>query len=96
MKLMALSVNCPMIDLRVPVNPRARFNFLSPDSAEPKRTFLNSFGLAGRRRLRMPWRPAETIFFSCRRAITLPQELPDNAPVTRVLRRLYLDSGPGR
>ncbi len=93
MKLMGVSLSYPVLDLRVALCPETRLRFLSPFIAKAGVTYLNGFGLAGERRLRIPWRPAETIYFECRGAIALPQTLPDDAPVTRVIRRVYFDGG---
>src|SRR5216110_2214339 len=95
MKLMGISLSYPVLDLRVALCPEARLRLLSPFVATPGATYLNGFGIAGDRRLRIPWRPADTIYFECRGSISLPQQLPDGTPVTRVIRRVYFDGGVG-
>lgn len=91
MKLKGLSLVLPLADLRPLCAPASRLHFLSPFTAKPAYTYLKGFGLCKERKLRIPWRPVETIFFECNRAVSLPQWLPDGARVTRVMRRAYLD-----
>lgn len=91
MKLKGLSLVLPLADLRPICAPASRLHFLSPFAAKPSYTYLNDFGVCKERKLRIPWRPVETIFFECNRAVSLPLQLPDGAPVTRVMRRVYLD-----
>ena len=91
MKLKGLSLVLPLADLRPICAPASRLHFLSPFAAKPSYTYLKDFGVCKERKLRIPWRPVETIFFECNRAVSLPLHLPDGAPVTRVMRRVYLD-----
>lgn len=93
MKLKGLSLNLPVADLRVPLDPRSRHSFVSP-SARLGRDYLIGLGAAGPRKLRVPWRSHETVYFGCHGGVSLPQELPDGAPVANVIRRLYVDDGP--
>lgn len=93
MKLKGLSLNVPVADPRIPLDPRSRHPFVSP-SARVGRDYLIGLGAAGPRKLRVPWRPHETVYFGCHGGISLPQDLPDGAPVANVIRRLYVDDGP--
>lgn len=93
MKLKGLSLILPLADVRPLCAPATRLHFLSPFAAKPESTYLKGFGLAGQRKLRIPWRPHETIFFHCSRGISLPASLPDGTGVTRAVRRVYLDPG---
>ena len=100
MKLKGFLVSLPVCDWRCFLeqsDPASRLPSISPLSFELKRTFISGFGVAEERtNLRAPWRPTETVFFDCSRALKLPKEarlLPDGSPVTDVVRRVYLDNG---
>ncbi len=94
MKLKGLSLIVPLADLRPLCAPTTRFRFLSPYAAKLGLTRLKGFGAATFRQLPNPLRAAETIYFRCQGAVTLPGHLPDGAGVTRSSPRVYLDSGP--
>lgn len=94
MKLRGISLVVPLADLRPLCAPRSRFAFLSPYNAQPGRSHLRGFGCAGRRKLRIPWRSSETVFFDCSGAVSLPKQLPDGGSVTTSVRRVYTDDGP--
>lgn len=95
MKLKGVYLTLPVCDWRPFLNPASRVGFISPLIAERGSTYINGFGLAEeRKKLRIPWRATDTIFFHCSGAISLPDRLPDGAPVIRVVRRVYLDNGP--
>jgi hypothetical protein len=93
MKLKAVSIVLPLADLRPLCAPLTRFHFLSPLTARPGHTRLKGFGNAGSRDLRIPWRPAEIVFFRCHGSVSLPAKLPDGTGVTRHVRRVYFDNG---
>lgn len=104
MKLKGLVLSVPVCDLRPLLSPDARRRNLSPFAAVAaealkdakqttvKPTFIMGFGNAEERSATVPWRRnADTVFFDCSRAISLPARMPDDEPVERVVRRVYLD-----
>lgn len=92
MKLRGLNLTFPICDWRPFLDPESRVRFISPLIAQRGRDYIKGFGIAEeRKKLRVLWRAAETVFFHCPGAISLPSHLPDSAPVTLVNRRVYLD-----
>lgn len=93
MKLQGLVLTVPVCDLRPLMQPASRIKFLSPDMANRNKTYIKGFGSFKEREQDWdPRREYNTVYYDCSRAISLPSRLPDNAHVTRVLRRVYLDS----
>lgn len=93
MKLQGLALVLPVLDLRPFVEPEARLPWLSKLwEIKPGKTFIRGFGQAQeRRKLHIPWRASDTVFFECDQAIQYPRHLPDGAPVTFFVRRIFLD-----
>lgn len=92
MKLKGIAVTFPVCDLRPFFDSASRVPFLSTPLIERGQTHIRGFGVADeRKRLRIPWRSTDTVFFHCSGAISLPDRLPDGTPVTHVVRRVYLD-----
>src|SRR5690349_8070221 len=91
MKLKGLALTLPVCDLRPFVDPKSRRQSLSPSLAELGKTHIVGFGSAKERKLNIPWRDQDTVFFNCGGAISLPEYLPDGESVDRAVRRVYLD-----
>ncbi|MEW6058048.1 MAG: toll/interleukin-1 receptor domain-containing protein [Bdellovibrionota bacterium] len=91
MKLKGLALTLPICDLRPCLDPESRLKSLSPDVATLGETHIIGFGAAKRRKLNIPWRERDTVFFKCHGAISLPEYMPDGESVDRAVRRLYLD-----
>lgn len=92
MKVKGLSLTQPVCDLRPLVAKDAILDCFRGGPLHRK-TFLRGFGKAGERfKLSMPWRPTDTIYLDCRRAISLPDLIPiDKRYVYRLIRRVYCD-----
>src|SRR3990172_7408747 len=92
MKLKGIALTFPVCDLRPFLDSGSRVPFLSTPLIERGKTHIRGFGVAEeRKRLRIPWRSTDTVFFQCSGAISLPDRLPDGTPVTHMVRRVYLD-----
>ena len=93
MKLKGLTVTQPVCDWRPFLDAESRFEFLSKPVLEQNEPYVKGFGFAKERnRHRLSWRPEDLVYFSCRGAISLRRRLPDDSPVTYVVRRLYVDN----
>ena len=91
MKLKGVALTVPVCDLRPCIAPESRLKLLSPDIATLGKTHIIGFGSAKKRKLYIPWRERDTIFFRCDGAVSLPDYLPDGESVVRAVRRVYLD-----
>lgn len=91
MKLQGLAITLPLCDLRPFVDPKSRLAIHSAIVAEKDKTYIKGFGRLKERKLWIPWRPADTVYYDSRGAIILPDVLPVGTPVTRAVRRVYLD-----
>jgi hypothetical protein len=92
MKLKGLALTLPVCDLRPFYAPESRRKSISPYVATVGETHIIGFGAAEERKLNIPWRHQDTIFFNCAGAISLPDYMPDGESVDRAVRRVYVDS----
>lgn len=93
MKIQALSASLPVLDWRVLHAAGGRIPSVDPVGVG-RNAFLKGFGRSGTRSMvRIPWRPAETVFFEAKRGVQLSPYLPSHNAATRVLRRVYI-GGP--
>lgn len=91
MKLKGLALTLPICDLRPLLDGKSRRPSLSPSIATLGQSHIVGFGAAKERKLNIPWRDQDTVFFNCAGAISLSEYLPDGESVNRAVRRVYLD-----